>query len=47
MFVYQMYVGVPGSQNRALEPLELEEQTSHHIGAGDQTLVLWNISQHS
>jgi hypothetical protein len=34
-----------GGQKRALDPLELELQmvASHHVGAGNQTLVLCKI----
>lgn len=39
---HHMCAGVPGSQNRTLGPLEPEVQTSHHMGAGDLTLVLTN-----
>ena len=47
MFVYHMHVWYPKNQKNESEALELELQTvvSCHVGARNQTLVVWKSNQ--
>lgn len=50
MYVSTKWVpGTPRNQKRELEPLELELKilVRHHVGAADQTQVLWRNSHPS